>query len=174
MLSQSKQMDFFMANPDRKITANFWLSELTHSNTAVRLGINNTPTEQHEKNLVEACKNLWQPMRELLKKPVSISSGYRSLAVNNAVGGSKTSAHSVGFAIDFTAPSFGHPRFIAEYLAKELQKNGIKFDQIILEFPESPSCWVHIGYKSRDGRQREQVLTAVKRANKTVYLEGIR
>lgn len=162
------------SNQDFKVTPDFWYSELIHSNTAMRLNLPNTPTEQHKQNLIEACTNLWQPMRKLLDKPVHINSGYRSLAVNNAVGGSKTSAHSVGFAIDFTAPSFGHPRFIAEYLAKELQKNGIKFDQIILEFPESPSCWVHIGYKSRDGRQREQVLTAVKRANKTVYLEGIR
>ncbi|VXB85511.1 Peptidase M15 [Enhydrobacter sp. 8BJ] len=161
------------SNQDFKVTPDFWYSELIHSNTAMRLNLPNTPTEQHKQNLIEACTNLWQPMRKLLDKPVHINSGYRSLAVNNAVGGSKTSAHSAGFAIDFTAPSFGNPRQIVKFLADALPKNGIKFDQLILEFPDSSSAWVHIGYKNRTGNQRGQILTAKKVGGKTQYVAGV-
>ncbi|MFW2176639.1 MULTISPECIES: D-Ala-D-Ala carboxypeptidase family metallohydrolase [unclassified Moraxella] len=156
-----------------QITANFSLAELTHSNTAVARGIANTPTEAHKQNLIHACVNLWQPMRDLLGKPVHINSGYRSTAVNKAVGGSPTSAHSIGFAIDFVCPAFGSPREIVQFLATELPKHGIGFDQIILEFPDTDNSWVHIGYKNQAGRQRGQVLTAKKVRGKTVYLQGI-
>lgn len=156
-----------------QITDNFHFSELTHSNTAVRKNIRNTPSDKHRANLIEATKKLFQPMREILGKPVLISSGYRSEAVNRAVGGSRTSAHSFGFAIDFTSPSFGTPRQIAELLSKELPKRGIEFDQLILEFPESPSGWIHLGFKSRDGRQRGQILTAKKVRGKTQYFSGL-
>lgn len=156
-----------------QISKNFSLAELTHSNTAVARGISNEPTEQHKQNLINACINLWQPMRDALGKPVHINSGYRSAAVNKAVGGSQTSAHSVGFAIDFVCPEFGDTRKIVQFLSTELPKHGIGFDQIILEFPDSENSWVHIGYKNRAGRQRGQVLTAKKVKGKTVYLQGI-
>lgn len=158
---------------NKLVTPNFYLSELVHSNTAVRLGLNNIPSQEITKHLEESCINLWQPARDILGKPMGISSGYRSDAVNKAVGGSTTSAHSYGYAIDFTAPSFGTPRQIAEKLVKEFKAKGIKFDQIILEFPETNSSWVHLGYKSRQGLQRGQVLTAKKRSGKTVYLSGL-
>lgn len=156
-----------------QITENFHFSELIHSNTAVRKNIPNVPTAQHKANLIQATKQLFQPMRELLGHAVLISSGYRSQAVNQAVGGSATSAHSVGFAIDFTCPKFGNPRKIAEFLSKELPKRGIKFDQLILEFPDSPSAWIHLGFKARDGRQRGQILTAKKVRGKTKYFSGL-
>ena len=155
------------------VTANFRYSELIHSNTAVRLGIENIPTIVHKVNLIESCNKLWQPARDILGKTMIISSGYRSPLVNSKVGGSDSSAHSIGCAIDFTSPSFGNSRAIANKLAKEFKTKGIKFDQLILEFPDSNSSWVHLGYKNRKGEQRCQLLTAVKRNGKTVYLSGL-
>lgn len=155
------------------VTANFRYSELIHSNTAVRLGIENTPNAVHKANLIESCTKLWQPARDILGKTMIISSGYRSPAVNKAVGGSDSSAHSIGCAIDFTSPSFGTSRTIANKLAQEFKAKGIKFDQIILEFPDTDSSWIHLGYKNRKGEHRCQLLTAVKRSGKTVYLPGL-
>lgn len=153
-----------------QVTKNFTLAELLHSNTAVRLGMNNVPSTDHQANLITACHELFQPMRDALAKSVLISSGYRSAAVNKAVGGSDKSAHCVGYAIDFISPTFGTPKEIAQFLAKELVKREIKFDQIILEFNE----WVHIGYKSQKGEQRGQVLTAKKVKGVTEYSQGIK
>lgn len=153
-----------------QVTKNFTLAELLHSNTAVRKGIKNVPTMDHQANLITACHELFQPVRDALGKSVLISSGYRSVAVNNAVGGSKTSAHCVGYAIDFISPSFGTPKEVAKFLAEELPKQEIKFDQIILEF----DSWVHIGYMSQSGQQRGQVLTAKKVNGVTQYLNGVK
>lgn len=168
-ITQEECDAFNRADPnDDKITKNIRLSELTLSPTAQRLGIDNTPNENIKQNLIESCTNLWQPTRDLLGVAMSISSGYRSPALNKAVGGSPTSAHCYGRAIDFTAPKFGSPRKIVEFLAKELPKHGVKFDQIILEFDR----WIHLGYKSPNGEQRGQVLTAKKVNGKTKYFVG--
>ena len=155
------------------VTTNFRYSELIHSNTAIRLGIENIPNAKHKVNLIESCTKLWQPARDILGKTMIISSGYRSPEVNDRVGGSDSSAHSIGCAIDFTSPSFGNSRAVANKLAKEFKAKCIKFDQIILEFPDTDSSWVHLGYKNRKGEQRNQLLTAVKRNGKTVYLPGL-
>lgn len=155
------------------ITKNFSMAELTRSNTAKARGISNVPNDTHRANLIASAKNLWQPVRDILGVPMIVSSGYRSPTLNRAVGGSATSAHSHGFAIDFTAPSFGNTRQIAKKLATELKAQGIKFDQLILEFPDSSSSWIHLGYKSPAGKQRGQLLTAVKRGGRTVYLSGL-
>jgi hypothetical protein len=154
---------------DFAVTENFHFSELTHSYTAVRLGLDNTPDATVKQHLIDSCKNLWQPMRKLLDKPVSVNCGYRSPAVNKAVGGAKNSAHLYGYAIDFVCPSFGTPKQVAQFLATELPKRGIKFDQIIMEF----NSWVHIAWKSPTGQQRGQVLTAKKVGGKTQYLQGV-
>ena len=155
---------------DVQLSKNFYLSELLISNTATRLGIENTPTEQHLKNLKEATTNLWQPTRDLIGHPMSVSSGYRNPRVNSAVGGEKASAHPEGFAIDFISPGFGTPKEIALFLVKEYRTKGIKFDQIIFEFGR----WIHLGYKHpKTHAQRGQVLTAKKVNGKTVYINGI-
>jgi peptidoglycan hydrolase-like protein with peptidoglycan-binding domain len=160
--------------PDGYVTTNFKMSELTHSNTAAARGISNKPNAEHERNLIESAKKLWQPVRELLDEPMHINSGYRSPAVNSAVGGSRTSAHSVGRAIDFTCPEFGDTVEIAKFLVKELYTNKIAFDQLILEFPNTGSTWIHLGYKKANGEQRNQVLTAKKVNGRTQYFSGIR
>ena len=94
--------------------------------------------------------------------------------MNNKVGGSNTSAHSYGYAIDFDCPSFGSTRQIASFLVNEFKARGIAFDQIILEYPDNPSSWIHLGYKQPNtNKQRNQVLTAVKVNGTTKYLNGL-
>ena len=157
-----------------KISQNFYLSELLKSETAVRFGINNTPSKEHKQHLIESTIYLWQPTRDLLKFPMIVSSGYRSRLLNNKVGGSNTSAHSHGYAIDFDCPSFGSTRQIASFLVNEFKARGIAFDQIILEYPDSHSSWIHLGYKQPNtNKQRNQVLTAVKVNGITKYISGL-
>ena len=159
--------------PEGQVTANFKMSELTHSNTAVAKKLSNKPSAAHEKNLIEAAINLFQPVRDILGQPMIINSGYRSPAVNKAVGGSATSAHSLGLAIDFVCPKFGDSVAIAKLLVEKLYTQKIGFDQLILEFPGTPGSWIHIGYKNGNGDQRRQILTAKKVNGKTKYFTGL-
>ena len=159
--------------PEGQITANFKMSELTHSNTAVAKKLSNKPSTAHEQNLVAAAINLFQPVRELLGQPMVINSGYRSPTVNKAVGGSATSAHSIGYAIDFVCPKFGNTVKIAKFLVEKLYTQKIGFDQLILEFPNTDSTWIHLGYKNGNGDQRRQILTAKKIKGKTEYFPGL-
>lgn len=159
--------------PEGQITENFNLKELIHSNTAVARGIKNNPSAQHELNLVESVTHLWQPVRDMLGTPMIISSGYRSPTLNKAVGGSSSSAHSYGYAIDFKSPAFGDSIAIAKFLEKELKARKIPFDQMILEFPHTAGSWVHLGYKNGKGQQRGKINTAKKVNGRTVYLDGL-
>lgn len=155
-----------------QITKNFHLNELTYSNTAVIRKIDNRPNQAITNNLIEATKKLFQPARDILGKPMRVSSGYRSNALNKAIGGSTTSAHSYGYAIDFKVAGMT-TRELATVLARELKAKSIKFDQLILEYPDSRSTWIHLGYKNRSGQQRGQVLTAKKIGGRTKYLPGL-
>lgn len=159
-----------------RLSKNFTLSELLISQTAARHGIDNYPTPAHQANLQRLVAELLQPVRDLLGVPMLVSSGYRSETLNTKIKGSKTSAHSIGCAADFTAPSYGDPYKIAKALAYLLPKHGIKFDQLILEFyePKTGKGWVHIAVYNRSMQQRNQVLTAKRRADRsTEYLEGV-
>lgn len=160
---------------DFQVTENFNYLELIDSKTASARGINNIPPEEFKKNLIDSCSNLWQPARDILGVPMKINSGYRSPVLNKAIGGSTTSTHCYGYAIDFVAPKFGTTTEIVKTLVSEFTKRGIAWDQIILEFPSSPNSWVHLGWKHNSGKQRKQILTAVKdKQGKTIYLPGIR
>lgn len=137
-----------------QLSKNIHLTEVVKSQTATRYGIDNTPNGQIYENLKQSAVNLWQPVRDILGVPILISSGYRCPELNKRINGAKTSSHMSGFAIDFVAPSFGNTRKVVEFLSRELPKRNIKFDQIILEYPNSPNSWVHLGYKKYDGSQR--------------------
>lgn len=159
-----------------RLSKNFTLSELLISQTAARHGIDNYPTVAHQANLQRLVSGLLQPVRDLLAVPILVSSGYRSETLNRKIGGSRTSAHSIGFAADFTAPSYGDPYQIVTALVHLLPKHGINFDQLILEFydPKKGQGWIHIGLYNRAMQQRNQVLTAKRRADGTTeYLKGI-
>lgn len=140
-----------------KASNNFTVNELLHSDTAVAKGVENFPSIQDFKNLMNAVEHLWQPVRELLGHPVSVTSAYRNPTVNKLVGSSGSSAHLVGYAMDFRCPMFGNTSDVVKFLTKELPKRGIKFDQLILEYRNSPNSWVHLAWKNQRGQQRSQV-----------------
>lgn len=123
------------------ISKYFTIEELIASQTAARKRIDNSPTLEHLGNLKRTAMRA-DIVRDMLGHPMIVSSGYRCAALNVAVGGSKTSSHTQGHAIDFTCPGFGTARQVFD----ALKKSGIKFDQLILEYPESPGAWVHIGF----------------------------
>ena len=90
-----------------KLSANFSLSEMTKSQTAVRKDIDNTPTQEHIDNLKYVAENLLQPIRDHFGKPVAVSSGYRSVELCEAIGSSSKSQHAKGEAADFEISGIG-------------------------------------------------------------------
>lgn len=132
--------------------SNFPIEELTRSKKATQLKIDNTPGPTELENLQILIAGLEQ-VRALLNTNMYISSGYRSPALNKAVGGAKDSDHMKGLAADFTAPAFGKPAQIVKAIAA----SDIQFDQVIFE--NKDSVWVHIGFGPP---KRRQVLTIDK------------
>ena len=123
-----------------KLSANFTLSELTKSQTAVRKNIKNEPSTAHVENLIHLAETVLQPVRDHFGKPGVISSGYRSPELCEASGSSAKSQHAKGEAADFEIPGVDNMQ-----LATWINKNT-DFDQLILEFyePGDPnSGWVH-------------------------------
>ena len=151
-----------------KLSENFTLLELIKSDAALRNNLDNTPTQGVLQNLRDLVENVLQPIRKNYEKPVKISSGYRSPAVNKAVGGSKTSDHMQGFAADIEVPG------ISNYDLANWILNNLKFTQVILEFytmGNPHSGWVHVSYDPKS--LKNQALTAIKKDGKTVYLTGL-
>ena len=151
-----------------KLSEHFSLSEFTSSQTASRRGLDNTPPPDVVRALTDLCVNVLEPVRKHFGV-VKVSSGYRSPAVNRAVGGSKTSQHVFGQAADIEVPGVANGD-VARWIAR-----NVDFDQLILEFytPGQPnSGWVHVSWRPSD--RRKQTLTA-KRGfmGKTQYLPGI-
>lgn len=142
-----------------QLSEHFSLEEATYSETAIRLGINNQPSEQQLENMKIAAAGMEQ-VRALLGKPIRINSWLRLPEVNVAVGGSAKSSHMDGWAIDFACSSFGDTYAVA----KAVEASGIKYSQLIHEFGR----WVHVSF-SPDLKQ--QSLTIFKPQNK--YVNGI-
>ena len=129
---------------------NFSMDELTHSDTAARHGIDNTPNDNEKENLYKLAMEM-EDVRELLNnKPIFVSSGYRCLALNELLGSKKTSAHTKGLAADFTCRQFGTPNEIVFALIN----SSIPYDQVILEFDR----WVHISFCEDQETPRRQAL----------------
>ena len=151
-----------------KLTDNFSLAEMTKSDTALRLDMDNTPGPEEIDNMTRLCECVLQPVRNHFGKGVKVNSGFRHPNVNAKVGGSKTSDHCKGMAADIEIPGVANAD-----LAKWIVDN-LEFRQVILEFytPGVPdSGWVHVSYNSSDNKK--QVLTATKKEGKTVYLNGL-
>lgn len=109
-----------------QLSEHFTLEEFTASQTAIRRGLNNTPTPQMIEKLKRTAQKMEQ-VRALLGKPIFINSAYRSPSVNRAIGGAATSQHCKGEAVDFVCPQFGTPKQICQAIIKA----GIHFDQLI-------------------------------------------
>ena len=150
-----------------KLSNNFSLNEMTKSQTATRKGISNNPSEDHMNNLKELCVNVLQRVRDHFGRVVSVSSGYRSPELCEAIGSSKTSQHAKGQAADFEIFDVSNQELVI-WIDKNLD-----YDQMILEFwkgPDEPnSGWVHCSYKGEGNRK--QLLRAYKDDGRTKYEE---
>jgi zinc D-Ala-D-Ala carboxypeptidase len=147
-----------------QLTTHFNLDEFLVSQTAARLGIDNTPTDAKLENIKKLACYL-EEVRLFVRKPIHISSGYRSPALNkNIPGSSKNSAHCLGLAADCRIEG------MTPFEACELVSGNFPgFDQIIYEF--GPSGWMHVGLSN--GQPRGQLLSAVRRMGQTFYLPGL-
>jgi hypothetical protein len=143
------------------LTPNFTLAEFTDSQTAARKGLHNVPTGQERKNLQRTAETMEKVRTLLGDKPILISSGYRNSEVNAAVGGSKSSAHMSGLAVDFSCPSFGTPRAICKKLEPHMKELGI--DQLIHEY----DTWVHLGLSA--GAPRHMAMTIDTKGTRTGF-----
>tara|TARA_R100000988_G_C3921218_1_gene126875 strand:- start:44 stop:508 length:465 start_codon:yes stop_codon:yes gene_type:complete len=150
-----------------ELSKNFSLQELTKSQTAIRLGIDNTPNKAQIINLKNLCKNILQKVRDRFEKPVVINSGFRCIALCEAIGSSSKSQHATGSAADIEVINLDN-KVLGEWI-----KNNLVFDQLILEFykeSEGPrSGWVHVSYSASDPRG-ESLLAYRDEKNKTRYI----
>ena len=150
-----------------KISEHLELSELTRSESAKRNNILNIPKPEHLENLKKLADKVFEPIRNHFCKPIRISSGYRSAELNKITkGSSATSQHSTGEAIDIDMDFTDITnKEVFDYIKKNLS-----FDQLIWEFgTDKNPDWVHVSYES-SGKQRKQILKAVKQDGKTHYI----
>ena len=134
-----------------KISHNITYAEAIHSNTAKRKGIDNTPNPAQVENMKLTAEKVFQPLREWVGGPIKVNSFFRSPELNEAIGGSKTSQHCKGQAVDVEVPTISNLD-LANWCSVHLN-----FDQIILEFykEEEPSSgWVHISFNLESNRRK--------------------
>jgi hypothetical protein len=144
------------------LSPHFSLDELTHSDTAIRRGVCQTPSPVVLKQLADTADRM-EVVRSILgNKPIRITSGYRSPILNKLVGGTIKSDHLTGHAVDFVCPDFGDPVKIVKVLS---ECPMVMFDQLICE-----GTWVHISFKSPF---RREVLTAHFGTTGTTYTKGV-
>jgi len=147
-----------------QLSPHFFLSEFIESDTADRLGIDNTPPAIIVPRLFQLAKLLEEVRTLLGGKVITVTSGYRCPELNVHLGSGPGSEHPQGMAADFKCRTFGTPLQICHAIAK----SGIKFGQLIEE-----GTWVHISLP--DGRNDGQVLTAIfTPGGATCYQQGLR
>jgi hypothetical protein len=152
-----------MTNVSKHIT----YAEATKSQEAVRLGIENKPTDTEFFNMTLVSNKCFEPLREHHAKPIGVSSFFRSAKINEKVGGSTSSQHCKGMAIDIDADIFNNGISNSEIFLW-LEAN-VDFDQLIWEFgTDTNPAWVHISYNN--GKNRKQKLRALKTGNSTQYI----
>ena len=136
-----------------QLSKHFTLEEMEKSSTGIRLGIKNKAGSGEIKNLGDLCYEILEPVRVKFDKPVTITSGYRSPELSEAIGSKATSQHCLGEAVDMEVIGVSNLE-VALWI-----QNHCDFDQLILEYytGEANSGWIHVSYK--DGSNRKQVLT---------------
>lgn len=139
---------------DIQLSPHFRLSEFLRSATATARKIDNTPSLDVVSNLQQLCVNVLEPLREHVGQAVVISSGYRSKALNTAVGGAKSSQHMTGEACDIHIPDEETGRRWFEWLM-----DNVPFHQLIWEksTPTSTRHWIHVAFK-QDGHNAQHVI----------------
>ena len=152
-----------------RLSPNFTLEQLIVSPTAKKLGLSNVPTAEHIANMKYVCEKILEPVLAHFKKPIQINSSYRSPAVNKAVGGSATSQHSNGEAVDFEIPGMPNKQ-LADWVADNLE-----FDQVILEFYNAKdganSGWVHASIKRNGANRKQRMIASKSKTGGTVYTQ---
>lgn len=146
-------------DPLMQLSEHFTLEELTESDTAARLGIDNTPPAYAVENLKRLCGVL-EDVRHAVGKPIRVSSGYRCRKVNNAVGSKDTSQHLLGCAADIKIEGVK-----PDELMKAIIGAGIKFDQIIREF----DSWVHISVPNTPADKPRHSMLVIDRKGTRPY-----
>jgi len=146
-----------------KLSEHLDLSEVTRSAMAKRKGVSNMPTPEHIENFKKLAENIFEPIRKHFGVPIMISSGYRSKELNKAIGGATSSQHCLGQALDLDMD--GTPNGVTNKMVFDYIKANLNFDQLINEFDYS---WVHVSYNP-SGKQRKQILNAIKGGGKTTY-----
>jgi hypothetical protein len=151
-----------------KLSEHFTLAELTPSSTAKRLGIKNEPTPAHLECLKGLATNVLDKVREHFGKPIWVSSGYRSKALNDVTpGSSATSQHCSGEAADLDQD--GRGTGVSNKMVFDYIKDHLTFDQLIYEYgTDANPDWVHVSWEST-GKQRKQVLRCTRVKGKPVY-----
>jgi len=144
------------------LSKNFSLHEFTKSVSAIRGGIENSPTSEHIRNIQLLVKYVLQPLREALRSPIRITSGYRSEALNKLIKGSKRSQHCKGQAVDIQFKVDGV--MDNKVIWDKVIELGLPFDQMINEFEYS---WIHISYNHE--HNRKSLLEAYKENGRTKY-----
>jgi len=146
------------------ISPHFRLSEFLISQTAVRHGIDMTPSDEVIANITALCEEVLEPFRKDIDSPIIISSGFRPEVLNKMIGGSETSAHKFGRAVDFRAIGMS-PRAVCLH-GRDMK---LPYDQNIHEFGE----WSHWGIAQLVSGNRFQDLTAFRKDGKVHYVVGI-
>ena len=146
-----------------KLSTHLDLSEVIRSDSAKRNGISNMPTPEHIENFKLLAEKIFEPVREHFGVPIRISSGYRSKELNAKIGGSATSQHCKGQAVDIDMDGTSLTnKQIFDYI-----KDNLPFDQLIWEFGnEDNPDWVHVSYVPNG---RKQILKAFKMNGATKY-----
>ena len=153
-----------MNTNDMQLSRHFSLYEMIRSETAARQGIDNTPPENLVPKLRDICVQVLEPVRQHFGVPIRPNSGYRSPALNEAVGGSKKSQHGKGEAVDFEVPG------VSNYDLAAWIRDQLIYDQLILECytPGIPgSGWVHVSYRAGANRNRSMTYSGGR------YLPGL-
>lgn len=146
------------------LTKHITYAEAVKSYTANRLGIVNMPTEEHMYNMIVLGTEIFEPLRKFVGGPILITSFYRSEELNKAIGGSKSSQHCTGHAMDID-DVYGHKTNADMF---DFIVTHLDFDQIIWEFGDNKNPdWVHVSYVENNNRRN--VLKAVKEKGKTIY-----
>jgi hypothetical protein len=148
-----------------KISKHISYKEATFSQTATRKDIDNTPNEEVLCRMKAVAENIFEPLRAHVGGPIKINSFYRSINLNVAIGGAKSSQHTRGEAMDID-DTFGH---MSNKDMFEFIKDELDFDQLIWEFGDDNNpAWLHVSYVSSENNRR-RILKASKQQGKTVY-----
>jgi hypothetical protein len=148
-----------------RISKHITYKEATRSVTALRLGIENKPSEYELQNMELIAEKVFEPLREAVNGPIKINSFYRSEELNKSIGGSSRSQHCQGRAIDID-DFYG---YVSNAYMYYYIKDNLDFDQLIWEFgTDTNPDWVHVSYVDSDSN-RKRCLLAYKENGKTKY-----